>query len=78
MKRHRLALLALVAVSVLAVAACGSSSKKSSSTGTNGSATTGSSNVSGKISIVGVWTGDEQKHFQAVLNGFKAKLRSIL
>jgi alpha-glucoside transport system substrate-binding protein len=27
--------------------------------------------VSGKISIVGVWTGDEQKSFQAVLNGFK-------
>jgi alpha-glucoside transport system substrate-binding protein len=76
-KRHRLALFALVAVSVLAVAACGSSSKKSSSTGTNGSATTGSSNVSGKISIVGVWTGDEQKHFQAVLNGFKAKYPKV-
>jgi alpha-glucoside transport system substrate-binding protein len=27
--------------------------------------------VSGKVSIVGVWTGDEQKSFQAVLDGFK-------
>jgi alpha-glucoside transport system substrate-binding protein len=27
--------------------------------------------VSGNVSIVGVWTGDEQKSFQAVLNGFK-------
>src|SRR3954469_8794641 len=29
--------------------------------------------VSGKVSIVGVWTGAEQKAFQAVLNGFTAK-----
>src|SRR4029079_10786938 len=29
--------------------------------------------LSGKISIVGVWTGAEQKAFQAVLNGFTAK-----
>jgi ABC-type glycerol-3-phosphate transport system substrate-binding protein len=27
--------------------------------------------VSGNVSIVGVWTGDEQKSFQAVLDGFK-------
>src|SRR4029079_1734637 len=29
--------------------------------------------VSGNVSVVGVWTGDEQKHFQAVLDGFKQK-----
>jgi alpha-glucoside transport system substrate-binding protein len=29
------------------------------------------SNVSGSVSIVGVWTGAEQKSFQAVLDGFK-------
>ena len=28
--------------------------------------------VSGKISVMAVWTGEEQKSFQAVLDGFKA------
>ncbi len=76
MKRHRLAFLALVAVSVLAVAACGGSSKKSSTSG-GGTTAAGSTDVKGKISIVGVWTGDEQKHFQAVLNGFKKKYPNV-
>ena len=29
------------------------------------------SNISGNVSVVGVWTGAEQKSFQAVLDGFK-------
>jgi ABC-type glycerol-3-phosphate transport system substrate-binding protein len=33
--------------------------------------------VSGKISIVGVWTGDEQKAFQAVLKGFNKKYPGV-
>jgi ABC-type glycerol-3-phosphate transport system substrate-binding protein len=33
--------------------------------------------VSGKISIVGVWTGAEQKNFQAVLNGFMKKYPKV-
>jgi alpha-glucoside transport system substrate-binding protein len=33
--------------------------------------------VSGKVSIDGVWTGDEQKSFQAVLDGFKKKYPSV-
>ena len=32
--------------------------------------------VSGKISIVGVWTGAEQKAFEAVLNGFTTRTRA--
>ena len=36
-----------------------------------------SSAVSGKISIVGVWTGAEQKNFQAVLNGFMKKYPKV-
>ena len=36
-----------------------------------------SSAVSGKISIVGVWTGAEQKNFQAVLNGFMKKFPKV-
>jgi alpha-glucoside transport system substrate-binding protein len=37
----------------------------------------GASAVSGKISIVGVWTGAEQKSFQAVLKGFTAKYPNV-
>jgi alpha-glucoside transport system substrate-binding protein len=33
--------------------------------------------VSGNISIVGVWTGAEQKNFQAVLNGFTKKYPNV-
>ncbi|HET7129294.1 MAG TPA: extracellular solute-binding protein [Gaiellaceae bacterium] len=33
--------------------------------------------VSGNISIVGVWTGAEQKSFQAVLNGFMKKYPNV-
>ncbi len=73
MKRNTIALVALLAVALLALSACGS--KKSSSGGT--STAEGSTDVSGKISIVGVWTGDEQKHFQAVLDGFKTKYPNV-
>jgi alpha-glucoside transport system substrate-binding protein len=60
---------------VLAVAAgCGASknaSKSSSTSGVQGAQKTKA--LSGKISIVGVWSGDEQKAFQAVLKGFMTK-----
>jgi alpha-glucoside transport system substrate-binding protein len=71
---HRLAPLALLAAATALVAAgCGSDDKGSD---TGSSATTGAkapstANVAGKISIVGIWTGDEQKSFQAVIDGFK-------
>jgi alpha-glucoside transport system substrate-binding protein len=72
-KRQSLTLAALLAVALLALTACGSSKKSSSGATTS----EGSTDVSGKVSIVGVWTGDEQKHFQAVLNGFKAKYPNV-
>jgi alpha-glucoside transport system substrate-binding protein len=68
---------ALVAVLVVA-AGCGSSnnaSKSSSTSGVQGAQKTKS--VSGKISIVGVWSGDEQKSFQAVLKGFMKKYPKV-
>jgi alpha-glucoside transport system substrate-binding protein len=74
-KRHTLTLVALLVVALLALTACGSKKKSASDNGT--STATGSTDVSGKVSIVGVWTGDEQKHFQAVLNGFKAKYPNV-
>jgi alpha-glucoside transport system substrate-binding protein len=45
---------------VLAVAGCGGSSSSSSTTG----------NVSGSISVMGAWTGEEQASFEAVVKGF--------
>jgi len=64
----RLAATAVGLALVSFLAACGSSNENSQSSTTTTSA---SSATAGKISIVGVWTGDEQKHFQAVLAGFK-------
>ncbi|MDX6683261.1 MAG: alpha-glucoside transport system substrate-binding protein [Solirubrobacteraceae bacterium] len=54
--------------SVIALAGCGGDSDKAATT-----TAAPASNVSGSLTIVGVWTGDEQKSFQAVLDGFTAK-----
>src|SRR5207244_10458223 len=60
--RQTVIVLLLLALPLALVAAgCGGSSKKSSGGSTNAAA-----NVSGKVTITGVWTGDEQKSFQAV------------
>jgi alpha-glucoside transport system substrate-binding protein len=61
MTRFRLAVTA-ICVAALVVAAAGTASR---------SKQTGNEAVSGKLSIIGIWTGPEQKRFQAVLNGFK-------
>jgi alpha-glucoside transport system substrate-binding protein len=68
MNRTRLAF-ALLAVPLAGLAAgCG---------GGGGGGASGSSDVKGSISITGVWTGDEQKAFQAVLDGFTAKYPNV-
>jgi ABC-type glycerol-3-phosphate transport system substrate-binding protein len=59
-------------LAAVAIAGCGGSDDKSDSGGT-----ASTKNVSGSLSIVGVWTGDEQKSFQAVLDGFKAKFPDV-
>ncbi len=70
MNRTRLAF-ALLAVPLAGLAAgCGGS-------GGGGGGASGSSDVKGSISITGVWTGDEQKAFQAVLDGFTAKYPNV-
>ncbi len=75
MKRARVTTTAVLAVaSVLALAACGGGG---SSSGGGGTTAEGSTDVKGNVSIVGVWTGDEQKHFQAVLDGFKQKYPNV-
>jgi ABC-type Fe3+ transport system substrate-binding protein len=66
-----LALVALLAV----VAGCGSKSASKSSTSSSSSASgvagAQKTKVSGTVEVDGVWTGDEEKAFNAVLDGFK-------
>ena len=69
MIRHRLQIsapLALAAAALLALAGCGGGGGGNG----GGSTTSATSNVSGNVSVVGVWTGDEQKSFQAVIDKF--------
>jgi ABC-type glycerol-3-phosphate transport system substrate-binding protein len=65
---------AFAVASVLALAACGGGGSSSSGGGTTAE---GSSDVSGNVSMVGVWTGDEQKHFQQVLDAFMEKYPNV-
>jgi ABC-type glycerol-3-phosphate transport system substrate-binding protein len=71
--RFQVSALAALLAAAVALAACGGSDSSSSSSGKKASTTPSNANVSGTVSVVGVWTGDEQKSFQAVLDGFKAK-----
>jgi alpha-glucoside transport system substrate-binding protein len=67
MSRLRISLLALgatvVALTALATSASGASHKKYA--------------VSGNLSMVGIWTGPEQKNFQAVLDAFQKKFPGV-
>jgi alpha-glucoside transport system substrate-binding protein len=76
--RHRLhlhALLALVAAALLALAGCGGGGDDNGGGGS--STTSGNSNVSGNVSVVGIWTGDEQKSFQAVIDKFNESYPNV-
>jgi alpha-glucoside transport system substrate-binding protein len=67
MTKTRFVLAALAVPLAVLAAGCGGSSKSSS----------GSSDVNGNVSITGVWTGDEQKSFQAVLDVCKEKYPNV-
>jgi ABC-type glycerol-3-phosphate transport system substrate-binding protein len=70
--------LAALGAMALVAAGCGGNDNNNSSSGGGSTQTTSSdANVKGNVSIIGVWTGDEQKSFQAVLNGFKAKFPNV-
>jgi len=89
MRRKRMQVFGPLAVIVaLVAAACGGSSKSSSSSSaatsaggaastTAGSATAANGNVSGSVTFTGVWTGDEQKNFQAVIDGFNKQYPNV-
>src|SRR5437667_1293283 len=68
------ALVALALVASIAVAGCGSSKKSTSSSKTSAPA---AANVSGSVSMVGIWTADEQKDFQAVIDAFHKKYPKV-
>jgi alpha-glucoside transport system substrate-binding protein len=72
---HRFHLMLLAALAAaLVIAGCGDDNDN----GGGGEAkTTAQQNVSGNVSVVGVWTGDEQKSFQAVLDTFKQKYPKV-
>jgi len=70
---RRKAGLATVVIVVLAVLAAGCGGGDDSSSGDN----SGSSDVSASISIMGVWTGQEQQSFQAVIDGFNEEYPNV-
>ncbi|MDP8910580.1 MAG: extracellular solute-binding protein [Actinomycetota bacterium] len=69
--RKRWLLLALVAMLALFAGACGGDDDEAGGGGGGTTAEETGEAVSGNISIMGIWSGAEQKSFQAVLDGFK-------
>jgi alpha-glucoside transport system substrate-binding protein len=68
--RYRLGLGALISVLAFAAAGCGSSDD-------SGDGAKGSKDVSGSISIMAIWAGEEQKSFQAVIDGFNEQYPNV-
>ncbi|MGB2711918.1 MAG: extracellular solute-binding protein [Conexibacter sp.] len=64
-------LLAALAALALAVAGCGGGDDEGGSTGG------ANADVSGSVSVVGIWTGDEQKSFQAVIDAFNEQYPQV-
>ena len=70
--RFRLPMLSFVVLAFAVLAAgCGGGG------GSKSSGTTTSSNVSGSVTVWGIWVGEEQKSFQAVINDFKSKYPNV-
>lgn len=74
MTRHRFRFSALAALLVLALAVlaagCGDDDGGGSTTSGGGGASTQATDVRGSVSVIGIWTGDEQRSFQAVIDKF--------
>ena len=67
--RYRLGLGALIGVLAFAAAGCGGSD--------DGGGAEGSSDVTGSISVMAIWAGEEQKSFQAVIDGFNEQYPNV-
>ncbi|MGI8607082.1 MAG: ABC transporter substrate-binding protein [Gaiellaceae bacterium] len=80
MRRHRFHLVALLlALALTAMAAgCGGDGDDGGSAGGESTGTAeGSGDVSGKISLMGIWVGTEQESVEAVLDGFRDKYPNV-
>jgi alpha-glucoside transport system substrate-binding protein len=75
--RRRQSFAALALVAALAAGGCGSSDNEKTSSSTGAKSTPASANVSGKVSIVGIWTAAEQKSFQKVLDAFQKQYPKV-
>lgn len=89
-RSHPLVPVALTIAVALAVAACGGGDDNGTSSATGAAAppaaastaagaSTAAANpdVSGSVSFTGVWTGDEQKNFEAVIDGFNEQYPNV-
>jgi len=73
-------MLAGVAVVALAVAGAGCGSDdddNGATTAAGGGAATQARDVSGSVSVIGIWTGDEQRSFQAVIDKFNEQYPDV-
>jgi ABC-type glycerol-3-phosphate transport system substrate-binding protein len=84
MRRHRIATAAaLIALAPAALAVgCGSDDDDGGSATTSAgggatSASTTAADVRGSVSVVGIWTGDEQRSFQAVIDTFNEQYPDV-
>ena len=68
--RHGTVLATLAAVLAFAAAGCGGDDN-------GGGGAKGSEDVSGSVSVMAIWAGEEQKSFQEVINGFEEKYPNV-
>jgi alpha-glucoside transport system substrate-binding protein len=73
--RFRVLLLALALALAGAAAGCGDDDDGNG--GDGGGASTAPADVSGSVSVVGIWTGDEQRSFQAVIDAFNEQYPDV-
>lgn len=78
MKTHHRLIPALAALGIAAggLAGCGDDDKEATKEAAP-AITTADTSVTGDLSVIGIWSGKEQKSFQAVLDAFEAKYTGV-
>jgi alpha-glucoside transport system substrate-binding protein len=74
---NRFHLHGLAALGALALVAAGCGSSNNNKSSSSAKTVAGDTNVKGNVSVVGIWTGDEQKSFKAVIAAFNAKYPNV-
>ncbi|HMJ04558.1 MAG TPA: ABC transporter substrate-binding protein [Conexibacter sp.] len=75
--RFRALLLALALALTGAAVGCGDDDDGNGGGSGGGDSGTASADVSGSVSVVGIWTGDEQRSFQAVIDAFNEQYPDV-